>query len=242
MTPLMYGELVPWYRLLDPHEDHRDEAASYQAALVAAVPGAATLLDLGAGAGNNAWHLKKRFACTLTDVSPDMLALSRELNPDCEHAVGDMRSLRLHRVFDAVLVHDAIMYMTTETDLRAAVATAYAHTRPGGAAVFTPDVFRDTFREETELIEGGDGDRALRGVSWMWDPDPGDTTFTVDYTFLLREGGTVRAVHDRHVEGLFSEARWRDILAGAGFQVGTFARPIDDSGGFDRCFVCRRPT
>ena len=30
-----------------------------------------------------------------------------------------MRNVRLGRTFDAVFVHDAIMYMTTEVDLRA---------------------------------------------------------------------------------------------------------------------------
>ena len=41
-----------------------------------------------------------------------MLELSRTLNPDCEHLEGDMRTLRLGRTFDAVLIHDAVMYMT----------------------------------------------------------------------------------------------------------------------------------
>ena len=47
-----------------------------------------------------------------------MLALSRALNPECEHLAGDMRTLRLGRVFDAVFVHDAVCYMTTRADLR----------------------------------------------------------------------------------------------------------------------------
>ena len=133
MTPLLYDELVPWYRLLDPPEDHADEAASYLAALDSALPpGAATLLELGAGAGHNALFLKPRFRCTLSDLSPGMQQLSRELNPDCEHVLGDMRTLRLGRSFDAVFVHDAIGYMTTPEDLLAALTTAFVHTRPGG--------------------------------------------------------------------------------------------------------------
>lgn len=36
MQPLLYSELVSWYRLVDPTEDHQDEAASYQAALESA--------------------------------------------------------------------------------------------------------------------------------------------------------------------------------------------------------------
>ena len=150
--PLLYGELAGWYRLLDPYEDHRDEAASYQAALErGAMPSAATLLELGAGAGNNAFHLKRRFRCTLSDPSEGMRRLSRELNPECEHIAGDMRSLRLDRTFDAVLVHDAVMYMTTEEDLLAAARTAFDHTRPGGAAVFAPDYVGDVPRGHQQL-------------------------------------------------------------------------------------------
>jgi hypothetical protein len=70
VQPLLYGELVPWYRLLDPPADHLDEATSYREALErAAGPGAETLLELGAGAGHNAFYLKDRFRCTLTDIA-----------------------------------------------------------------------------------------------------------------------------------------------------------------------------
>src|ERR1700753_1477005 len=197
LQPLLYDELVPWYRLIDPPADHADEAAAYRAALERALPpGPATLLDLGAGGGHNAFHLKQRFSCMLTDLSEKMLASSQELNPDCEHAPGDMRNLRLGRTFDAVLVHDAVAYMTTEADLLAALQTAFVHTRPGGAAVFAPDCYADTFREGTELLEAGDGTLAIRGLSWAWDPDPTDTMMRVDYAFMLRGGGTVRTVHD----------------------------------------------
>ena len=240
MTPLLYDELIPWYRLIDPPEDHRDEAASYQAALERAVPSAETLLDIGSGGGHNAVHLKRRFRCTLADLSEGMLALSRELNPECEHVQGDMRTLRLARTFDVVLVHDAVMYMTTEEDLLASLTTAFVHTRPGGAAVFAPDCLRDTFSEQSNLLEAEDGRRAIRGVEWSWDPDPNDTVMSVEYAFLLRDGKDVRAVHDRHTEGLFSKATWERLITNAGFEVETFARPID-YGDFDQVFLCRRP-
>jgi SAM-dependent methyltransferase len=240
-VPLLYGELVPWYRLIDPPEDHADEAGSYRRALEAACPAAETLLDLGAGAGGNALHLKQRFRCTLTDLSPEMLELSREINPECEHIAGDMRTLRLGRTFDAVLVHDAVMYMTTEADLAAAIETAFVHTRPGGAAVFTPDCIRDTFDGGTTLLECDRDGRSMRGLEYCWDPDPLDDTFAVEYVFVLRDGLDVRVVHDRHTEGLFSWATWVRLLEGAGYRVGTFARPLDDEGAYDEVFVCTRP-
>ena len=169
MKPLLYSDLVPWYRLLDPPEDHVDEAASFQAAFERAIsPRPETLLELGAGGGHNALHLKRRFRCTLADFAEEMVTLSRELNPECEHLVGDMRTLRLGRAFDAVLVHDAVAYMTTEGDLLAAIRTAFEHTRPGGAAIFAPDCFRETFVEDTEIITGEEGERALRCLMWTW--------------------------------------------------------------------------
>ena len=56
-----------------------------------------------------------------------MLAVSRALNPECEHIEADIRAVRLGRTFDAVFVHDAICHMTTEADLRAALETAIVH-------------------------------------------------------------------------------------------------------------------
>lgn len=241
MRPLLYGELTSWYHLIDPVEDHEDEAAALREAIERTASLAPeTLLELGAGAGNNAFYLRQHYRCTLTDRSAEMLALSRARNPGCEHVQGDMRSLRLGRLFDAVLIHDAIVYMTTAADLLAAARTAFVHLRPGGAAVFAPDVTRERFREKSEAMARDAGGRSLRGIEWTWDPDPGDSTYDVDFALLLREGSDMRAVHDRHRCGLFDAATWRRVLAEAGFEVGTFVRPIDDEGSFDEIFVCRR--
>jgi hypothetical protein len=169
-----------------------------------------------------------------------MLALSRAQNPECEHVPGDLRTLRLGRTFDAVLVHDAICYVTTEEDLLAAARTAFVHLRPGGAAIFAPDFVAETFREGHAVIAGDDGARSLRALEWTWDPDPSDRTYRVDYAFLLREEGRVRAAHDEHEEGLFPESTWHRVLSEAGFRVGRFERPIGP-GEADEVFVCARP-
>jgi trans-aconitate methyltransferase len=240
MLPLLYSELTSWYRLVDPVADHLDEAAAYEDLIARTAAGdACTLLELGAGGGHNASHLKRRFRCTLTDLSAPMLALCRELNPECEHVQGDMRALRLGRTFDAVLVHDAVAYMMTEEDLFAAARTASVHTRSGGVAIFAPDHLRETFSESTEVIQGHDGQRALRALMWTWDPDPADSAYMVDFTFLMRDGDEMKAIHDRHVEGLFPEATWHHLLASAGFEVDTVGLPAGD-GNVERIFLCRR--
>jgi trans-aconitate methyltransferase len=238
---LLYGDLVPWYRLIDPPEDHGDEVECYRAGLERAVRGPAeTLLELGSGAGHNAVHLKRRFRCTLSDPSDGMRSLSRQLNPECEHVAGDMRTLRLGRTFDLILVHDAVMYMTSRSDLAEAASTAFVHTRPGGAAVFAPDCVRETFRDHTVLLECDSGERSMRGMEWSWDPDPSDEMSRADYVLSLREAGEVRVVHDIHIEGLFSRDTWISLLEGVGYRVSLMKRPLDD-GEFDDVFLCNRP-
>jgi SAM-dependent methyltransferase len=215
----MYDELAGWFHLLTAPEEYADEAAMILELLRRHVEGPLeTVLELGSGGGNTASHLRAHVALTLTDLAPAMLDLSRTLNPECEHLVADMRTARLGRTFDAVLIHDAIMYMTSEADLRAALETAFVHLRPGGAAVFTPDCVRETFRPTTEH-GGHDGSgRALRYLEWSHDPDPDDTTFVTDFAILLREGvDDTRVRYDRHVEGLFARATWLDLLRSVGF-------------------------
>jgi hypothetical protein len=165
-------------------------------------------------------HYKRWFTATLTDVSPEMIALSRTLNPECEHLMADMRTLRLSRQFDAVFVHDAVMYLTTEEDLRAAIETASLHCKPGGVALFAPDHVRETFTPLTDC-GGHDGQgRALRYLEWSWDPDPSDTHFNAEFVYVLHEDGQpTRIESETHRVGLFPRATWLHLLSEAGFSA-----------------------
>ena len=242
--PKLYDELATWWPLLSPPGDYEEEAAIYVGTLLAACAETPrSLLELGSGGGNNASHMKRRFEeVVLVDRSPGMLAVSRALNPECEHIQGDMRSVRFGRLFDCVFVHDAICYITSEEDLRRVADTAYAHCRPGGAALFAPDFVRETFRTGTE--EGGhDGDgRALRYLEWTWDADPADSVYTVDYAYMLRDGdGPVRVVHDRHEEGIFPREAWMRILTDAGFEPEALTIHHEAIGVNSDSFVARAP-
>jgi SAM-dependent methyltransferase len=222
----LYNELASWYRLIDPPENHSEEMLACSDALArAGVPGG-TLLELGSGAGHNALHLSQRFQCTLSDVSASMLALSRELNPSSEHVEGDMRTLRLGRTFDAVVIHDSICHMTSRRDLQAALETAFVHLRPGGAAIFSPDSVRESFGDYADSDEASQGDRAVSWLEWSWDPDPSDEICRADYAFMLRDGNRMRVEHDSFIEGLFSRQTWLDSIRGSGFAVETFKRPV----------------
>lgn len=243
-APKLYGELASWWPLLSPPAEYAEEAAFYEKTLVAACERPPrTLLELGSGGGHNASYLKARFEMALVDRSPEMLAVSRALNPECEHIQGDMRAVRLDRTFDAVFVHDAVVYMTTKSDLRKAIETAFAHCRPGGVALFAPDYVRETFSPSTD--HGGyDGKgRGIRYLEWTWDPDPTDTTYVVDYAYLMRHGdGSVQVEHDRHIGGLFARGDWLRWLSQVGFQPSVVPLELSEVETVTcEIFVARRP-
>ena len=236
----LYEELAEWWPLFSAPEDYAEEAAFFARLLIDSCnPTPRIVLELGSGGGNNAFHLKRSFEMTLVDASPQMLAVSRALNPECPHREGDMRTLDLGRAFDAVFIHDAIMYMTSAADLEAAIRNAYRHCRAGGVALFVPDYVRETFLAKTEHggREGDEG-RSLRYLEWTVDPDPSDTTYRTDYVIVLRDrGGDTRVVEDCHVEGLFPRAEWMRILHAAGFEPSI----TRDEWGRD-LFVAKRST
>ena len=219
----LYSELAGWWHLVSPPSDYAEEAASYIAAIDAlSRRDVREVLELGSGGGNNASYLRQRWAMTLADLSEDMLAVSRKINPEAEHIPGDMRTLRLDRDFDAVLIHDAIMYMTTETDLADAIGTAAAHLRPGGVALFVPDDTAETYESNTSC-EGHDEDgRAVRYLMWNHPLPAGTTKTTVTFAIVLQEDGNpTRSVLDEHEFGLFPRATWLRLIEGTGLEPKT---------------------
>jgi SAM-dependent methyltransferase len=244
----LYEELADWWPLVSAPADYAEEAAEYLRLFRAAASGPLReVLELGSGGGNNASHLKREFKLTLVDPSERMLEMSRALNPECIHIPGDMRTVRLGRLFDAVFIHDAVDYMTTEADLRAALETAAIHLRPGGVVQVAPDATAETF-EPGEILGGGDEppgpdgrSRSVRFLEWTLPPEPGQTFSMVHYALLLRErDGSVRSVHDVHRCGLFPRATWLRLFDEAGLDARIEPRTLEGVQ-YDTFIAIKRP-
>lgn len=221
----LYGDLAWLWPLWGDQEEYADYC-SHVARLIrehAQIP-VRSLLNIGCGSGKNVFNLKQRYDVTGLDLSPDMLALARELNPECEFLQGDMRSFVLDRSFDAVLIDDAISYMATRPDLRSAFMAAWKHLTPGGVMVVTPDGTKETFVQNHTVTTPGIGKKNPTNLEVVfvendYDPDPTDDNYEGTMIYLIREDGRLRVETDRHILGLFALDVWREALTGVGFSI-----------------------
>ena len=239
----MYNEFAHLWPLISDPNDYALEASFWIEALRAELgPGRHEILELGVGGGNNLSHLTNEFQATAVDLSERMLENSRRLNPGVEHLVGDMRTVRLERKFDAVIIHDAIAYMLTEDDLRAAFRTAWEHLESGGVFITAPDWYKETFPGVSVSHNSHGNDTThVSYVEYDHDPDPNDTTIETIFVYFIKEGGKLRVEEDRHITGLFTLDTWLGIMAEVGFETATYPYPVHDDGHDAYLLVGRKP-
>ena len=217
----LYTDLADWWYLLSAPEDYKEEAEFFWKTINLGcdfIP--QTVLELGSGGGNNAFHMKKHYEMTLVDLANEMLDQSRILNPECEHIQGDMRDVRLNRSFDAVFIHDAIVYMSNELDLEKAVETAFAHCKSGGVGLFVPDYVLETFKPSTHH-GGNDGEkRGMRYLEWTYVDSTCDSEYWTEFIFVSKkENNDSKIDHIKSKMSLFPEAVWKRILEKSGFKT-----------------------
>lgn len=180
----------------------------------------ATLLDIGCGGGKNVLNLSREFDVTGLDLSPAMLELAKDLNPECTFVRGDMRTARIGRTFDAVLMDDAIAHMNSRGDFVAAIQTAYEHLSHGGVMIATPDATIETFRQNktTTTTAARDGLDVVF-IENVYDPDPADEQYETTILYLIREQGRLRIETEHWTMGIFTLETWKQVLRGTGFNV-----------------------
>jgi len=216
----LYTDLAPWWPLLSNRENWAEQTSLYLSLVDQALGRKAeSILELGSGGGLLASHMGPEREVVLSDISDEMLAMSAKNNPLRRHIQGDMRSLRLNRCFDVVLLHDAVMYITSPDELKRVFDTAAVHLNPGGVFLVLPDVVKENFEEMT-LSGGTTGQPAAQLLEWHWDPDPTDHTFQVDMSLLLKKDcGEMQSIHEQHQMALFDSKTYVVTLRQAGFEM-----------------------
>lgn len=217
----LYRDLSWTWPLISPPEHYIGEAEELRRIIKEhARIEVETLLDLGCGGGHNDYTLKKYFEVTGVDVSQAMLSRAEHLNPDVAYTAGDMRTVRLGKRFDAVLIADSINYMLTVDDLRAAFATAFEHLKPGGVlCTYVEQTVEGFEQNRTECSTHTADGVEIAFIENLYDPDPTDTTYEMTFVYLIRRDGRLEIETDRHLGGIFRLETWSGLLQEVGFEV-----------------------
>lgn len=142
----VFGHYARYYDLLYKGKDYAGEARFVHDLVKRYRPDVATILELGCGTGIHAQHLAGNGLSVYgVDRSAEMLAtanvrkntMNKGIRDALEFSQGDVRDVRIGRMFDAVIsLFHVMSYQTTNADLKAAFFTAKHHLKPGGVFLF----------------------------------------------------------------------------------------------------------
>lgn len=186
------------------------------------------LLDVACGTGRHDEYLKRHYTVEGVDLSPDMLAIARERNPDVTFHVGDMTRLQLGRQYDAVIcMFSSIGYARTVENLERTLRGFAEHTVPGGVVVvggwLRPDQWIPGFLK-ADVVDEPDMKVARLSRSERHDTI---SVLEMHYLVLTRDG--VDSFVERHEMGLFTPEQYCAAFEAAGLTV-----TYDPEGGYAR--------
>ena len=144
----MFHRLAPYYDDLVGSKDYRSESRTLESLARRLLRSRGRRwLDVGCGTGRHLSFLRRHFAVTGVEASPEMLRVARDRLPGTRLVLGDMRSFRLGSTFDVVsCLYSAIGHLRSERDVAAAFANCARHLAPGGVAIVEPWIDPEEFR------------------------------------------------------------------------------------------------
>ena len=238
----LYHDLSWIWPIISPPEDYIEESEFFCRIIKEESKIAVrSLFHMGCGGGRNDFTFKKHFEVTGVDISEKMLELAKELNPESEYMLGDMRTLRLGRTFDCVAALDSINYMKNEEELGQLFRTAHEHLKPGGVFLTVVEESCERFKQNRTISSTHSrGKTQITFIENSFDPNPDDDHFEMTFIYLVRDKNDLEIHTDSHIWGLFKMDTWRRLLEATGFDVQElkFAHTTFLEDEFLPMFVC----
>ena len=150
---------TPYYAMLYGHRD--DEEARAQVEGLASITGlaaGASVLDMACGRGRHArWFAERGMHVTGFDMNADAIATARQVAPEAEFHVHDMREPFATSRFDLVVnLFTSFGYFAHRSDDLSVLRAAHAALRPGGSLVIdfmnTPKVISALVANEERSV------------------------------------------------------------------------------------------
>lgn len=209
----LYGDCAFVWEVLSSEELYSEEAFVYESLLSSgrSIP-IESLVELGAGGGYLAQQFDNIPTVILVDRSEAMLALSRARNPNAIHLCADMCEVDFGQLVDAVLIHDAIMYLTDRAQIERCLKNAMRQLKPNGRILIVPDLLEETFFENIASGEAISPDGHIHLTEWRWKPDQANKSFNVTFSVLIRNADEISSFFETHQMGCLSYLEWCEIF------------------------------
>jgi SAM-dependent methyltransferase len=220
-----------YYNLLYRDKDYQAEAEYVSRALEGGGGRVKDVLEFGSGTGRHGRLLAQRgFNVTGVERSETMASAARKSaqeqtfnNGSFECVLGDIRTVYLDRVFDAVLsLFHVVSYQTGNDDLLKTFINAARHLRPGGIFLFDvwhgPAVLSDRPSVRIKRVE--DSDTRLTRIAEP-EIDTNANMVTVRYTVLAESKADEKLItfKEEHLMRYLFPTEIGLLASQAGFEV-----------------------
>lgn len=214
---ISYNELAWTEDFLADASEYENEVGEYINMIKSAAKKPVhTVLHLGCGAGGHDRYFKKHLKVTGVDISVGMLNKAKAVNPEIEYIEGDMRTIRLDRQFDCVVIPDSIDYMVSLDELKQAMQTSAIHLKPGGVLLIVGKT-EETFKNNNFAYTGVKDDIHVTLLENNYINPYVSNTYEITMVYLIRHKGKLTKYIEESVAGLFSQSTWDNALRKSGF-------------------------
>jgi len=233
----VFEETARYYDRIYAFKDYAAEASKVRAIVEEELgTGGRRLLDVACGTGLHVERLKAHFDAEGLDLSPELLEVSRERNPEVTHYLADMRTFELDARFDVVTcLFSSIGYMTTVDDLRRAVERMAAHLVLGGLLIVEPWLTPDVWRPNT--VHGLFVDEPELKIARVNTSLTEGRVSVFDLHHLIGTPQGTEHVVEHHELGLYTVDEMTEAFASAGLDVRYDSEGLTGRG----LYIARKP-
>ena len=215
-----YAEAAEFYDLLyQDQKDYPAEAQFLRTEILAASPGACSLLDVGCGTGAHARALiDAGFEVDGLDLEPRFVEIAQSKCPEGRFEVGNMTNFALPRRYDVVTcLFSVIGYARTLDKLFDAIRCMADHLGESGVLIVDP------WFEAGQLTDGWIvtivGKRDDLTVCRMSRTVVDGAVSRLEFEYLIGRAGGLERRSEIHELGLFSQAEMEAAFRSAGLTV-----------------------
>lgn len=211
MEWIAYNDLAWVDKILSDVADYEEES-NYYISLIKNYTSVPTpnVLHFGCGAGNHDYFFKKHFQITGIDISSGMLDIAKDLNPEVNYLLGDMRSVKIDEKFDVVIIPDSIDYINTYDDLSKTITNSCKHLNDDGILFIVAHV-KENFKNNNFVYSGEKEN--INVTLFENNHITSENTYEATLFYIIREGMRTSHFEEVHKLGLFTSEQWRELFA-----------------------------